>query len=52
MDLASNTKDASEEIKLLKHVAQLIRSEVEHMGNGAGNGQLAAGSSHRDTLQR
>ena len=42
MDLASNTKDASEEIKLLKHVAQLIRSEVDQMGNRVGNRQLAA----------
>ena len=32
LDLASNTRDASEEIKLLRHVAQMIRSEVDQMG--------------------
>jgi hypothetical protein len=29
MDLATNTKEASEEIKLLKHVTKMIRGDID-----------------------
>ena len=31
MDLATNTREASDEVKLLKQIAQLVRSDIESL---------------------
>lgn len=36
MDLATNTREASDEVKLLKQIAQLVRSDIESLGTNQG----------------
>lgn len=33
MDLATNTREASDEVKLLKQITSLVRSDIESMGS-------------------
>ena len=52
MDLATNIKEASEEIKLLQHVGQLIRSDLDQMGPQQNQGQITQRSTTTVTPQR